>query len=332
MLPKVALMSEEGGEDSARIEREAYDWVRRFSTGSGRSADIDELKHWVARSPAHRQTFERVSRAWQGLNFVGRDFPASSDVRSVPVRPRVDRRLVLGLGGTLAASAAVIGFTASPPLGLWPSWSELSADYSTRPGERRKITLRDKVAVELNTRTSISLQSAGGKSNDFVLISGEAMVTTPPKIARPVTVVAGNGRIIAADARFNVSCFNQTVHVTCLEGEVRIEREKTIFPLQAGRQVTYSDRGIEPSVAIDASVVTAWQNDLVIFRATPVSEVIAEVNRYCPGKIILTNATLGQRRLNARFRIEDMNKVIGQIEQIFGAHATALPYGIVLLG
>jgi transmembrane sensor len=84
--------------------------------------------------------------------------------------------------------------------------------------------------------------------------------------------------------------------------------------------------------AIDLAAVTAWQQGLVIFRSTPITDVIAEVNRYRPGRVILTNAALGRRQLNARFRIEDIDQVVGQIEQVFGARATTLPGGIVLLG
>jgi transmembrane sensor len=83
---------------------------------------------------------------------------------------------------------------------------------------------------------------------------------------------------------------------------------------------------------IDPAAVTAWQHGLVIFRSAPITEVVAEINRYRPGRVILTNAELGRRELNARFRIEDIDRVVGQIEQVFGAHTTTLPGGIVLLG
>ena len=62
------------------------------------------------------------------------------------------------------------------------------------------------------------------------------------------------------------------------------------------------------------------------------TEAIAEINRYRPGRIILTNAALGARIFNARFRIENIDGVVGQIQQVFGASATSLPGGIVLLG
>jgi transmembrane sensor len=70
--------------------------------------------------------------------------------------------------------------------------------------------------------------------------------------------------------------------------------------------VAYSSNGIGSAVAIDAAAVTAWQQGVVIFRSTPITEVVAEVNRYRAGRVILTNVALGRRELNARFRIEDI--------------------------
>lgn len=86
------------------------------------------------------------------------------------------------------------------------------------------------------------------------------------------------------------------------------------------------------AVAVETSQVTAWLDGVVIFRMTPVSEAIAEVNRYRSGRIILTNQELGRRLFSARLRIANIGQAVVRIEQVFGARATSLPGGIVLLG
>ena len=69
-----------------------------------------------------------------------------------------------------------------------------------------------------------------------------------------------------------------------------------------------------------------------MFHGTPLSEAVEEINRYRPGRIIVTNAALGRRLFNARFLIANVDGVVGQIQQVFGATITNLPGGIVLLG
>lgn len=320
----------------SQLDDEAYEWVARFAGGHASRVDLAALKRWMARSAAHAEAFERVSRTWESLGPVGqklaaagvvsRQFPQQHETKAV--RFSSGRRAFLG--GALAASMAGVGvMVARPPLELWPSWSELAADYRTNAGEQRQITLADDISIDMNTRTSLAVNRASAEAQ---LITGEAMVATPPKALAAFTLLAADGRIVATNARFNVRVEGPSARVTCVAGDVRVEQRAAILALPAGQQVLYSADGIGKPVTVDPVTVAAWQNGIVIFQSTPITEVIAEVNRYRPGRIIVTNKELGRRLFNARLRIENIGRVVAQIEQAFGAHATELPGGIVLLG
>jgi transmembrane sensor len=317
------------------LDREAYDWLVRFAAGGAQPADLAALQQWAARSPAHAAAFDRASRLWQAAGPAGQELAletASSDRAAIALaRTRLRRRAFLGGGALAAAAAAAALMVAHPPLGLWPSWPELDADYRTGAGVQRRIALSDRVSIELNTRSSIALHSTGARVDGIELIAGEAAIAVVP--GKAFTVTAGNGRTTSGgDARFNVRFQDQTVCVTCIAGNIEVEQGSALVPLSAGRQVRYSARGMKAAVPIDPAVVTAWQEGVVIFQSTPVAEVVAEVNRYRPGRVILTNAALGRRLFNARLRISDIDRVIGQIAELFGARETVLPGGIVLLG
>lgn len=324
-------MAEGHGHDFTRVESEAWEWVMSFASGTARPDDLAALRQWSARSPAHREAFDRISRTWRGLGAVGATMPVVP--AAAAPRPMPGRRLLVG-GALAVAAAGVAAAVVRPPLGLWPSFTELTADYRTEPGQKRRIALGDDVAIELNTRTSVSLRPGAGRPGGTIeLITGEAVISAMSPVAGPVTVVAAGGRVMATSARFNLRRDDAgRVGVACLEGSVEISCGGATLSLTAGQQVVYSGDGMGRTTGVDAAMVTAWQQGLVIFRSTPVTEVVAEVNRYRPGRVILTNAALGQRELNARFRIADIDRVVTQIEQVFGAHARTLPGGIVLLG
>jgi len=185
---KVTGMPDDGPADAAPIEREAYDWMRHFASGAARPDDLAALRLWSARSPLHRQAFDRVSRTWQALGPVGearRALDSLAGFKADTPRPhRIGRRAFLG--GALAASAAGAAvLVARPPLGLWPSWSELAADYRTEPGEQRQVALAGDVSVELNTRTSIAIRPGGAQAGGIELIAGEAMVQARSGTAGP---------------------------------------------------------------------------------------------------------------------------------------------------
>jgi transmembrane sensor len=328
-----------------KVDHEAYGWVVRFVSGEAGLDDIEALKKWSAQSPAHAAAFEQASRVWQATEPVTRKLSVAND--SSPLRasktlsagvnglssrrPALSRRAALG--GALAASVAGAAIVAAhPPLGLWPSWSEFMADYRTETGQTRQIALPGDVTIEMNTQTSIALRSAGDAKGGIELIAGEVMISAPPAASNPFTVLAADGQVIAADARFNLRCDGRRVCVTCVGGQVQVECGPARLLLSVGKQLTYSDHGLEQPRTINPAAVTAWQDGIVVFDATPVAEVIEEVNRYRTGRVILTNAALGRERFSARFRIANIDGVVDQIAQVFDVRARVLPGGIVLLG
>jgi transmembrane sensor len=331
-------MVEESHTGRSSLDDEACEWVERFARGDGRRADVAALKQWMAQSAAHAEAFDRISRIWTSLEPVGGKLVAKGLISArqqqtrlyAPVNRVVGRRAFIG--GALAASAAATAvMVARPPLGLWPSWSELAANFRTRPGEQRQVNLADRVSIDLNTRTSLAMNSPDAR--EARLIAGEALISSPPNMQAPFTLLADTGRITATGARFNVRIGDdQGVCVTCVAGGVRVEQGTSTVSLPAGQQVQYSSAGIGQPIGVDPAAVAAWRDGVVVFESTPIRDVVAEVNRYRPGKIILTNKDLGHRLFDARLRIENIGNIVRQIELTFGARATELPGGIVLLG
>jgi transmembrane sensor len=163
------------------------------------------------------------------------------------------------------------------------------------------------------------------------LISGEAAVTSSRTSRNPLKLLAGDGRITAAQAKFDARCLDNVVSVTCLEGVVNVERAGTTMRLREGQQVSYSSKGISTAMTVDPEQVTAWQSGLLIFRDRPLGSVVDEVNRYRPGKIIIVNFDLRRRLVNGAYQISKLDDFVAQVQQLFGARVTSLPGGILLL-
>jgi transmembrane sensor len=248
-------------------------------------------------------------------------------------RKVVNRRMIIG--GSVAALAAITVYgTISPPLGLWPSFAEFAADYRTGTGEQRKVTFANNVAINLNTQTSLAIRSAGGAEDRIELIAGEAAFAASRR-DQPFVVLAAKGRAVAESARFDVrhtaSGDRSLVTVTCFEGAVRIEYGAEAAALAPGQRLDYDATGLGRIASVDPIVASDWQRGIVEFRGTPLNEAIEEINRYRPGRIILMNDTLRQKQLSGRFRIDQMDKVLLQLEHAFNAKLQRIPGGIVLL-
>jgi transmembrane sensor len=311
---------------------EAIAWIVRLKTGEPTRADVEALEQWRGLSAAHEAAFKRAARIHRDAGIVaGRlTTPASAPriVQAAAGRRRISRRFVLG--GGLAAAAAAGYAVIQPPLGLWPSLQELSADYRTAKGEQRKVQVTPEVSLDLNTQTSIALRSQQGQPT-IELISGEVLVNARRPTSGPLVMLAAGGQIGASDAQFNAQCFDAAVSVTCLNGAVDVQHSGQSVRIGKGQQLSYTRAGIGPSVTVDPAQVTAWQSGLLIFRDRPLAAVVDEVNRYRPGKIVIVSAELRQRTVNGDFEIKKLDSFVTQVEQLFGAHATSLPGGLVLL-
>ncbi|CCE05266.1 putative FecR [Bradyrhizobium sp. STM 3843] len=318
--------------------RQALAWVIRLHSGEATSADAAALALWRQRSPEHDAAFREAVRLWRGLGDAVRtlaeqNLPAAGGptaARRAAANSGLSRRVLIGGATAAAASLAGAYLVARPPLGLWPSWQELSADYRTAKGERRVITLADNISLTLNTQTSIAVRSTPDRPA-IELISGEAAVQAAGEASAPVVIGAAGGLISARQASFNVRCLEGVVSVSCVDGEVEIEWKRQRAVLAGRQQLSYSAQaGLAPASNADVEQMQAWLNGLLVVRDWPVDRLVQEINRYRPGRIVIMGG-LGRRMISGTFYLDHLDDFIAQVQSLFGASVRALPGGIVLL-
>lgn len=323
----------------ARLQEQAQDWLARLTSGEATATDLAALKAWRARSPAHAEAFGEAALLWNVLGDVLADAKLHSLAREGELarpagsRALMSRRGALLGGGLLVASlAGAAAVAVHPPLGLWPSWSELAAEYRTYKGEQRNIELADGMAVRINTQTSMDLRPTADGAVQIELIAGEAAFTPQQARTQGLVVHAGSGQARTRDAAFNIRRDGNTVSVSCINGEVLVSCEAGTTMLRHGQQIRFNERAMSEIAVVDSEVVTAWQRGLLVFRDEALSRVIEEVNRYRFGRIVLLDGELGRRRIVANFRLDRIDDVVEFVANVVQARARRLPGGIVLLG
>lgn len=326
--------------DRPGLRREAVDWVHRLDSGRLTRTDAEALQRWRAMSPAHEAAFAEASGMWETFRPAARNLRLRGEVPPVRIPHRslanasltnaLSRRSVFG-GGLVAASVAAAYAVVKPPLDLWPSLAELQADYRTSTGEQRELPLQNDISVRLNTQTSIALKPSTGDADHIELIAGEASFTSGGILQRSLVVQAADGRMTAARADFDVRCLGSEVCVTCIDGEVAVALEANLRWIGAGQQVRYDGKRLSDTIAADTELVMAWRQGVLIFRSTPLSDVIEEINRYRPGRVVLLGAALKRKPISGRFRIDHMDEILLRLDQAFDIKSRSLPGGIVVL-
>nr|WP_268801216.1 FecR domain-containing protein [Pseudomonas sp. BSw22131] len=295
------------------MREQAHEWLVLLTSGRATAADADALRAWRAHSTAHAQAFAQAKALWRNLGTAAIQVPAA----------RISRRALLG--GAVAASVAVWIAGQALPSGL----SGLDADFRTRVGEQREVQLATGVTLELNTETRLNQQVTAAGQQDIELLQGEiqVLVSAPTN----VRVQAGGTWMAAQNARFMVRLLDGAACVSCLEGAVQVQLGGGQHSVRPGQTLTYRGDEVLTSGTFDPVVTAAWTHSMLVFNDMPLAEVVAEINRYRPGRLVLINSRLGQRKVQARLRLDQLDSFAALIRQSYGATCTELPGGVIII-
>jgi transmembrane sensor len=275
-----------------------------------------EFKRWQA-IPEHAAAYAQTELLWQSVGtLAGRsDFEQLSRKILADTAPRTKgyrrRHFVVGTSIAAAFVVAVIGGVA-----LWNlQYDETPAVvYKTKPGERSIIKLADGSQLILNYATELDVRLGKG-TRRITLHKGEALFIVAHDTTRPFKVDAGDGEVTALGTRFEVRSDAQRVAVTLLEGSVAVDRSKSQehVHLQPGDQVRFTPATPMTRRTVDAEVVASWSTGRLRFRATPLAEVLDEVNRYSVTQIRIADPTLNSVPISGTFEVGDTASVVAAL-------------------
>lgn len=325
------------------LREEARIWLGRLALAEVTQMDVQAFKRWQRTSPAHEAAFDEAKHQWHAMKLaidggLRADPKAAARYRQLAqgaMRVQPGRRAFLG-AAVSAAAVAGVAVVAYPPLGLWPAPGAWGADERTATGEQRTLGLADHVRVTLNTQTSVRREtSANGDTTGIDLLAGEAAIDTQPggSGGQPFVVTAGVGRSSAQGAgRFQVRHLQGSkVCVTCIEGSVQVAHPTGNKLLQARQQTVYDAASLGGVQGVEPADLSAWRKGELVFRQTPLAQVLDEINRYRPGRVVLMADARRDSAVSGRFSIAVLDEALLQIQHSFDLRARALPGGLLIL-
>ncbi|MBO1020471.1 FecR family protein [Methylobacterium sp. SD274] len=299
-----------GGEDDPVYEAAAF-WVVRLTSADASSADRKAFEVWRRADPAHAEAYAEME-TWRRT------------MGQVPdPRERKSRRAV-GLSAVVAIAFAGI---AGAQLGLI---DRLRADAWTGVGEIETRTLVDGSRIDLNTDTAVALRfTAEERAVD--LLRGEAVFDVVPDPRRPF-IVRGNGvSARAVGTRFYVRVDGAADPVGVAEGRVDVSTAVGHTLLHPG-EVAFRDEGDRP-VARQGNVAEAmsWRDGKLSFSGQSLRQVIAELERYRRGRILLMDSSVGERRFSGTLDPRDTDEALDVLVTAMGIRVTRLTPFVILV-
>ena len=225
---------------------------------------------------------------------------ASQEVR----RPRTVKSVYAALAATAAVMAVGLWFAA--PISDFFN----NEHYTTAIGEQRSLLLADGSQIQLNARSNLSAK-VDKTARELQLEDGEALFRVAKDAAHPFRVHTPQATIEAKGTQFNVHVSNGTTIVSLLEGHVLVTLPARgadaggtePVMLNPGEEIAIAASTTQPPQPhpVDLKAAVAWTEHRLVFEDAPLSDVIAEFNRYSRQPFVIDEPVLGDERITASF-------------------------------
>lgn len=325
---------------------EAERWLMRLQSADCSEAERARFDAWHRADPANASAFAVARHYWQRSAQLGRDpeLVAYADAVLARQKRRRDARVRWSERMPALAAAAVIAVVAVGVVAYAyrSGWlAPVPQVYATAIGERRDVTLEDGSLLTLNTDTAVEVRYLRNVRR-LALARGEAQFDVRPDAQRPFTVTADGLDVAALGTRFQVRAGEEATVVTLLEGRVRVtgledsavgkERNGHSVELEAGERLLMNKHGGDwRRSGFDPAAAAGWTEGRLVFRALPLPQVVAELNRYTVDQLRLADDALDEIRVNGVFDAGNTAGILAALQHAYPIQAEHISPGETIL-
>ncbi|WP_157217950.1 FecR family protein [Flavisphingomonas formosensis] len=305
-------------------------WLVRQDGGESEHDDL-VFEQWLQADPAHGREWARACEAWEGVAAL--DAEEMDELRKSSSRSAWWRDWRSAAAASIAAIAIGCGALLWTPYFVEQPDTQIASlndpgsrlrKLATLTGERRSFTLEDRSVVTLNTGSTL-LVRFGPAERRITLVRGQVYFDVAHDAAKPFIVESAGSTITATGTHFEVETGDESMRVILVEGRVQVVapwagKAKPI-DLLPGQQLLASRSGVTVGKA-DLASVSEWQNGLVSFRDTPLSQAVLELNRYSTGKhLLIRDPKVAAIRISGSFHTGDLRRFARTIAEIYPVRA-----------
>ena len=334
--------------DTPSIELDDAAWERlaRHVAGEGSASERSATAAWVAADPARERLLAELTEVWDRTGKLPDRSSAPIDVDAAWAR--MSSRIAAAQSGTPVRSIETVRRMRAP-MRLMPMWAMAASllllvggsfavralrsgataqpaavqSFATAPGERRSIVLDDSSEVILGVASRLAIASDYGSSAREVTLSGEALFRVRHDAARPFRVRTANAMAEDLGTEFTVRAYaaDEGARVVVHEGLVAIRRSGNAAGsdsalVSAGQTGTVSaDGATRVTPTADSAADLAWTRGELVFNATPLRDVVRELERWYAVTFAIADSAIADRRLTTSFASDPIADVLRVIEE-----------------
>ncbi len=310
---------------------DANAWLVRLQRDDVSGDDALDFEIWLAADAGNAVAYRRALALWH-------EFEASADAvlatladdgrkLRAEVRRGPTRRWLAGAGGFAIAAGLAVAV-------VGPMVSEPSVQtYATGKGQHQRVTLADGSVVDLNAETRLSV-SFSGKARQVTLGDGEAIFDVVHDAARPFTVAASSHTVRVVGTQFDVRNRGDDLSVTVARGKVEVRPTASsgrTFLLTPGQRLDVNRSGTGSLSAVDPQEAFGWRSGRLVYRAEPLANVVADLNRQYVQQIEVSDPQLGKMPITGVIVLDGQAAVITRLSLMLPIRSVPSGEGLLLL-
>lgn len=316
-----------------RIEEAACQWWAVNQSDQCTEAERTAFEAWLAADERHAEIYASLETVWADLGRF-------TDLEVSKPQPR-EKSWMTGRGLALAASVALAVVITAIAAFSWFGASSgpvlANASLSTVQGVIREEALADGSSVTLGAESWMTVEYTATERR-VSLKAGEAFFSVSKEDPRPFIVTAGDTTVRVLGTKFDVRLSPNQVRVGVLEGIVEVAQTgntaqgHAYVTLPAGQRiVTTRGHALAEAQAVVFAEPGAWRDGRLIYENAPLSQVLADANRYFDGRFVVESDALNNLSVSASFRTENSEHLLAALNSGLPISTERLANGNVIV-
>ncbi|WP_400071647.1 FecR family protein [Zobellia russellii] len=208
-------------------------------------------------------------------------------------------------------------------------------------GKTFRVRLSDGTVAHLNSGSSLKYPTRFLKKQERqVYITGEAYLQVAKDSLRPFIVNTEKLNVQVLGTEFNISSYpeDETADVVLVEGSVSLYAEdktatqKNTVILKPGFKGSFDKKKEEIQQSkVSTKLYTSWVKGELIFRNVTFENIIKKLERHYNVSIVNHNKILSNKKFNANFGNEPIEKVLSELKENYGIDYTVKNPGTILI-
>ncbi|MBT9183104.1 FecR family protein [Pectobacterium punjabense] len=309
------------------IHQQAARWAIRLAEAPLDDEQELAFQHWLAQDSRHRHALEQAGMLWHELGSLSAE--QKKGLQPQPLVKLPTRRPHRATQWKIAA-LLLLGFSLGTTWisdGIITLRSDYHADHQVK-----QVTLPDGSQVDMDAGSAIALAYTP-QERRVTLLQGSAWFTVAPTNAqekRPFLVDAASGTTQALGTQFIVQNTSQITTVGVVEHSVQVTANGQTLRLDEEQAARYTEQGLTRLPGWNSRERGDWRRGLLIFDQQPLAIVIARINQYRSGTIVIPSSALRQRQVSGIFSLNELDNALQTMTAELGAKTVALP-GVTIL-